>query len=573
MNLNKDDKREAVKFIIENYDRFENIKLDLPKIIKNIITTIDDFEFNLNDYNQILSVMANHVFDEVKLFIYKKNKYYKECLDLYLNEDAQLKDKRNTLFPFINMTLTQLKLRRGQDQEVFEDFKKAVMNNLIKIAEIDINELYSLINTWYSKEKNEVINKLSTKPEIELKYVELIVKNFISFLGENEGSLEEDPTWVENILILHIKLLCYVKKKDQVLPSLKACPLYPLNESLEICLRCEVYDAVIYLYQKAGYIDKALNVCLKIFVDAYNKIMENLCANEFSENTHELQRIEFEKIYNKSVEILEENEKALSDDHNTWFSLLDIIYKFVEAFPIQKTSIPQGREKFGDEIEILISEKFKHLLEKMSSYVGVNKILDVVCKKQIEFKEFKPLLLKMLASFGNQTHLLNCLRDYLIHTCLEDQGKLQNMNIKGKKIDFNDCDVCLKDFNKTIKDKEKIIIFNCNHMEHEDCTLKEPTAAGDKVCTICLKKEIEDSITCSKDDPKSSIKLKDYMRNNNDLNRNANRQKANLNIFSYKPGFARMNRIDKYNKEKKNMFYYDSANSCRDKYRKVVFDD
>ena len=577
MNLKKDDKREAVKFIIENHDKFEKIKLDLPKIIKNIITTLDDSEFTLIDYNQILSVMTDHIFDEVRLFIYKKNKLYKECLDLYLNEESQLKDKGKTLFPFINMTLTQLKFKRGQDQEVFNDFKKAVMNNLIRIAEMDINELYSLIKTWYDKEKNEVINKLSGKPEIELKYVEILVKYFINYLKENEGNLEEDPNWVENILVLHLKLLCYLKKKDQVLPSLKACPLYPINESLDICLRCEVYDAVIYLYQKAGYIDKALNVCLKLFVDDYNKIIENLCAAEFSENSHEMQRIEFDKIYYKSVEILEENEKALSDDHSTWFSLLDIIYKLVEAFPIQKTSIPNGREKFGNEIEKAISEKFNHLLEKMSSYVGVNKILDIVCKKNMDFKEFKPLLIKMLASFGNQTHLLNCVRDYLIHTCLEDQGSLQNMNTKGKKIDFDDCDVCEKKFNQTLKEKEKIIIFNCNHMEHEYCTLKgQPKVGGEKVCTICLKKEIEDSITCSKDDPKSSITLKDYMKyknKNNDFSINGNRAKTNLNIFNYKLGFSKMNRIDNYNKEKKNMFYYDSANSCRDKYRKVVFDD
>jgi hypothetical protein len=35
----------------------------------------------------------------------------------------------------------------------------------------------------------------------------------------------------------------------------------------------------------------------------------------------------------------------------------------------------------------------------------------------------------------------------------------------------------------------------------------------------------------------------------------------------------KMRAIDNYNIEKKNMFYYDSANSCRYKYRKKVFDD
>ena len=51
------------------------------------------------------------------------------------------------------------------------------------------------------------------------------------------------------------------------------------------------------------------------------------------------------------------------------------------------------------------------------------------------------------------------------------------------------------------------------------------------------------------------------------------RAKTKINIFNYTKGFAKMKGIGNYNKEKKNMFYYDSAHSCRDKYRKVVFDD
>jgi len=107
----------------------------------------------------------------------------------------------------------------------------------------------------------------------------------------------------------------------------------------------------------------------------------------------------------------------------------------------------------------------------MSTYVGVNKILDKICEnnKKAEFKEFKPLILKMLESFGSQTHLLHCVRDYLIHTCLEDQNTLQQLNIKGRDLDIDNCDVCEKNFNKTLKDKEKIILFKCDHLEHEYC--------------------------------------------------------------------------------------------------------
>ena len=578
INLRKDDKRESAKFIIENYYKFGKINLDLPKIIKNIIEVINNIEFTINDYNDILSAMTTHSFDEVRLFIYKKNHYYKQCLDLYLNEDSEIKDKRESFFPFINMTLIKLKTQKGQDQQVFYDFKTAVMNNLIRIGEINIDELHNLINTWFTHEKKEVINKLSDKPEIQLIYVEILVKKIINNLKENEGTaVDEDPDWVEAILKLHLKLLCFLNKKDKILSWLKECPLYPISDSLELCIRCHVDDATIYLYQKAGYVDKALQLCLQLLVNDNNKILGILRAKEFSENSYELSKIDFETKYNKAVEILEENEKALSDDHNIWFTLLDQIYIFVESFPAEKLKIPNERTKYSDEYGNIISEKLKQLLEKMSSYVGINKILDIVCKKnkKAEYREFKPLLLKMLASFGSQTHLLYCVREFLIHTCLEDQDTLKKMNFKGKDLDFNDCDVCQKNFNQTLKNKEKVIIFKCNHIEHEDCSLKGGSKyGGERVCPICLQKEIDDSITCSPDDPRSSLSFDDFVKNNsNAFTRNNSRAKTNLNLFKYNKGMFKMRAIDNYNIEKKNMFYYDSANSCRDKYRKKVFDD
>ena len=475
------------------------------------------------------------------------------------------------------MTLTKLKLKKGKDKEVFEDFKNAVMNNILRIAEINLDELNNLINLWYSKEKKEVINKLNDKPEIQLRYIEKLVTKINTALRENEGILvDEDPDWVDSILKLHIKLLGNLNKKDKILPNLKECPLYPIKDSIDLCKKFQVYDALIYLYKKAGYIDKALDVCLQLIQKTYEAIITNLKSKEFNENLHDLKIMDFNSIYNDAVDILEENEKALGDDHNMWFTLLDNIYKYVENFPKQKKNIPNNREKFGEEVGKLLSDKHIQLLEKMSTYVGVNKILDIICEKnkKAEFREFKPLLLKMLGSFGSQTHLLNSIRTYLIHNCLDDQNNLKNINFKGKDLDFSDdCEVCQKIFNRTLKDKEKILVFKCNHIEHEGCSFKVDDKYGSyRVCPICLKKEIEDSVTCGPD-YRTNFSLKELKDKNNKSDNNISNKIENSNIYNYNKGFRKLRRMDHYNKEKKNMFYNDSANSCRDKYRKKVFDD
>ena len=578
MNLKKDDKKEAVKFIIENYHKFKKINLDLPTITRNIIDSIDDLQFSSNDYNEILAAIKTHIFDEVKLFILKKNGNYKQCLELYLNKDSELLDKRESLFPFINMTLTKLKIKKGKDKEVFDDFKKAVMNNIVRIAEINLDELNNLINLWYSKEKKDVINKLNDKPEIQLKYIEKLIRKINNTLKDNEGILvDEDPDWVDSLLKLHIKLLCILNKKDEILPCLKECPLYPIKESIDLCKKYQAYDALIYLYKKAGYIDKALDICLKLIQNNYETILANLKSKEFNENLHDLKIMDFNSIYNDAVDILEENEKALSDDHNMWFTLLDNIYKYVENFPKQKKNIPNAREKFGEEVGKLLSDKHIQLLEKMSTYVGVNKILDIICEKnkKAEFREFKPLLLKMLASFGSQTHLLKSIRTFLIHDCIDEHNILKNINAKGKDLDFSDdCEVCQKNFNQTLKDKEKVVVFKCNHIEHENCSFKGDDKYGsNRICPICLKKEIEDSVTCGPDIPNKNLSLIELMNKDNQNLDSSSGKITNANLSNYNKGFIKMRAIDNYDKEKRNMFYYDSATSCRNKYRKKVFDD
>ena len=151
--------------------------------------------------------MNHHKFDEVKLYILKKTKNYKECLDLFLDEQSELKDKRKTIFTFINMTLTNLRQKGGDKNQIFQDFRKFVMDNLIRLGKLSIDDLQSLIDTWYSKEKDEVLNALSGDPEVLLNYVEILVRKIVNTLKENEGIIEykeEDKT--KAILKLHLKI-------------------------------------------------------------------------------------------------------------------------------------------------------------------------------------------------------------------------------------------------------------------------------------------------------------------------------------------------------------------------------
>ena len=100
---------------------------------------------------------------------------------------------------------------------------------------------------------------------------------------------------------------------------LKKCSLYPVNDCIELCNQCQVFDALIYLYRKAGFKDKALEVIIKIIQNNYNKILENLISIDFDKNLYEKSLGDFAKAFSDIVNFLEEDKSFNNEENNMWF--------------------------------------------------------------------------------------------------------------------------------------------------------------------------------------------------------------------------------------------------------------
>ena len=125
-----------------------------------------------------------------------------------------------------------------------------------------------------------------------------------------------------------------------------------------------------------------------------------------------------------------------------------------------------------------------------------------------------------------------------------------------------------------IKDREKICVFKCNHIEHEYCSFNggEKLEAR-KVCPICLKKEINDAETCGQDDPRFNLSYEEFKEENRQKFDLMNKRTENrVIITNYNKGFAKMKGIDNYNKKNSKKFFYDVAETCRKDYRKKAFE-
>ena len=579
IEIEKDKKISALKFISDNYSKLETI--DLVKLKENIINILDNLEFTNDDYNDILLSFTSHKFDEIKLFIYTKQKKYKETLKLYLDENVELKDKRKKFFNFINLTLTSLQNKTGKNQEIFKDFKDTVMNNLDKIGKISIDDLQILINTWYLKDKEKVLINLGKSPKIQLKYVEVLVRKFLLKLKENEGNLDDEDKknvqWIDTFLKIHLKLLCQLNQKDKILSCFKQCPYYPQKESIEICTKYEVNDALIFLYTKSGNLQMALDTYLKLIQEKYNSIYDNLKSDNFKIEINDLQIKNFNEEFDDIVTFLENNDQKYIEESRMWFDFLNKIYQLDDDFLKKKTKINEKAKNYADDFGKLITDKIKTLLEKMISYVSIKELFDIVFEKNKNdsLKEFEPLFLKLLNSYQAQISLLNYETEFFGNICIRSQDVLHKMICRGDMLKIDNCDVCLYNFEKTLVQREKLVIFRCKHNEHTYCSFKDKDKGNEyKICPLCLKKEIIDSVTSGSNDKKKSMSyynklLEKKNEKNKEIEKDEKKaEETKINAFNYNKGFRRMRAFDNARINKRNLFYYDISNSLRADYQK-----
>jgi hypothetical protein len=143
----------------------------------------------------------------------------------------------------------------------------------------------------------------------------------------------------------------------------------------------------------------------------------------------------------------------------------------------------------------------------MTNYVGIKSIINKLTeesnsrdKQQAEFKEFKDLLMKMLASYSNLTEILESAKQLLTNSVLINENEYIRLRNSGNGFLVKQCGECKEDLIKTWR-TENVLVFYCGHILHEHCAYRDEKL-DDFVCKVCRKNEIEDSITSMSDKDK-----------------------------------------------------------------------
>ena len=335
-NINKKLRTEAVNFILSNYGDVSNDKnnTELYAFINNIIDCIKNEEmFNNFDYSEFLDKIKFDIYDEVKFFLLNKTKQYQKCLELFIDPKSHINDKINKLFKWIHDTHKSL----VNNEKGLNQFKGNIINNLKNIAEIDIEKFDIMVNEIFPEEKRMLLEKLLSKDQqISLKYIETLVKGINNKLNSDDGNdeIKRDIENVTFILYLHIKLLCQLKKYDEILEALQQNHLYPYEKCLQLCLDNKVYDSAIYLYQINGELSKAVEICLGRIDEEFKNFLSDIDKNKIQNiaeiNEHYWPKIE--KYLNRGIDVCEHNSQGNDDD--IWFDILGKLFQFEKKLGI-----------------------------------------------------------------------------------------------------------------------------------------------------------------------------------------------------------------------------------------------
>ena len=478
--IKKELRIETAIYIMKNYKKTVK-KINNQEVERFIIMLIDfikDEMFKKEDYKQILSSIVDNLFDEVKMFLLEKIEEYRKCLELYLDKDSNIKKKGLEVYKWIDKTINKISKESNEYKELIEGIK----DNIFSLISISMDEFYYLSRQIF-KNIGKIITELLEKDKnIQLEYTELFIQSMI----KKEFDLDDDPVEFKNMLILHINLLCELKKFDKIVPSLQSCPYYPLEESLSACEKAQAYEACLYLYIKEDSIDKAFDLCISKLDDTFNKIVENINKENKEDENQNLYNL-INKYSLDARDICENNNKKNED---IWFKLLNILNKYEEESlnMIKKYENDYPKKKSSEQLHQVLMEEIKDLTEKMCSYVSIKRIIQVVTDKNKDsgFREYKDLIMKLLGIYSKSSEILFSVKNLLTSLILEDEKSFQEYNIKGKTIN-EQCDKCHKELMT-----DKIFIFNCKHMLHKECINIQYTEYGkEAICPICPATEIE----------------------------------------------------------------------------------
>jgi hypothetical protein len=147
--------------------------------------------------------------------------------------------------------------------------KAKILKVIAELVKTDSVKTGEVIDNWLPDSQLQVISKLSSDPDLQLRYLQDFlnereddIRNYL--LSTKKEQRSESSTDFKQLLKLHVKLLADKDSKD--LKNIVLKDYYPIDclDEYENDESPVVKEALAYLYKRSGNIDKSLKLFLEL---------------------------------------------------------------------------------------------------------------------------------------------------------------------------------------------------------------------------------------------------------------------------------------------------------------------
>ncbi|KAI9250799.1 Golgi CORVET complex core vacuolar protein 8-domain-containing protein [Helicostylum pulchrum] len=489
-------------------DHDPDTRIEREKAVQNLLTV-----YTPTNEEYIVRLYEDAGFWKVLEQVYRRDKKYGKLVEAYLKDD----DRREMVFECVQKLLSSNELNDRQKSEV----KRVFMIRISQFVEIDGKKAASIVESFVGADHADAIRRLEEDQEFDDDEHHVTAdKRLFSYLRgllepyqEHDG--DEEPNQVQQGLIRethiphvdgaiqerYIELMCRFDPSGVFnYFNTKLNDTICLEKVKESCEKYGVIDAVVWIMEKSGDTQGALDKMLEVAKDKNATILHilkehqqsvsnwtfeeqstinscliglkgvlrvgtRLCETSSRSSTMIYQTIEFEDKDNLpdlsredssfGGESHEEEEAVENDEVETlWFRLLDAyvegsieMYNILGNQPERNTIAPlEIYQRIISSFKASVQSILASLLLSTSPQVSLPRLLSRLIRSQVRgettFADFRDIFLSMLDTYkyeGKLLEMTNRLFDRDLFASVED---MVNKKSKGWRPRRAICEIC-----------------------------------------------------------------------------------------------------------------------------------
>ncbi|CAD8118752.1 unnamed protein product [Paramecium sonneborni] len=377
----------------------------------------------------------------IQAYLYQYVGEYQNPVSIYLKSNNILVQKQ--VFKYLHDTLIQM-----YGKEMYAQLNSIIVSKLQDLINLDIHKTRELICQFQKDNELQVIEKLSQNKQLQLKYIETVIKKDLN----SEFSLN-------NILLIkHIELLCELEP-ERVLQQLQKIN-YPLEEVLEICKKFQNTESTAYVYCRLGFIGDAVQLQIVLLKNMISQVLSK------SINVDTVEPIEYQQIQHKMNEIVEICQYHSDNPEKSWYYFLDCLIQLNNQ--ITNTLLNQ-----------ILVRQIGQLFEDISTHTSLDLFAQQLGTKysNINIKDYKGNFIKLVNTFSYQHYFIQNAKFIVQRVFNNESLNFLRSHLQGY-FKINYCDICQQLIDK------KGYMYLCGHFIHFECQQKDH-----QTCSKCLQSE------------------------------------------------------------------------------------